>query len=295
MSRFRLRYGSTDLELSPGEFVVGRSTQCSLALDDALVSRRHASFHVTDSSVELQDLGSRNGVAVNGEKVKGRRKLQHLDRVQIGSQEILLLKQNENRSAATLQLQACPHCGHLNDTDATHCGGCNRPLGLGTRTLTGTRATREMMLEDDAPEETTAVGSSFHLIKAIADKALAMGRYDEAERILGPSLKRLRTASSGDGRIFDSTRKDAVDLVLRLCEGPDGERWLTWLFELHTELQEVLEKDAIATLHKSVRKMKSPSSAPLENYLDALDGKALSPSEAFRVKQLEGLLRVIQA
>ena len=40
--RFRLRYLHHDLELSEGQFVVGRSAGCQLSLDDPLVSRRHA-------------------------------------------------------------------------------------------------------------------------------------------------------------------------------------------------------------------------------------------------------------
>ena len=36
---FRLRYMAHDLELPIGEFVVGRSTECQLSLDDPLVAR----------------------------------------------------------------------------------------------------------------------------------------------------------------------------------------------------------------------------------------------------------------
>ena len=44
--RFRLRYLQHDLELSEGQFAVGRNASCQLSLDDPLVSRRHALLSV---------------------------------------------------------------------------------------------------------------------------------------------------------------------------------------------------------------------------------------------------------
>ena len=67
--RFRLRYMNHDLELNEGEFVVGRNASCQLSLDDPLVSRRHATFIVHADAVTVEDLGSRNGVSVNGERI----------------------------------------------------------------------------------------------------------------------------------------------------------------------------------------------------------------------------------
>src|SRR6185312_14479763 len=87
---FRLRYLAHDLELPIGEFVVGRSTDCQLSLDDPLVSRRHAVLRVRRDGVSVQDFGSRNGVLVNGTKISGERELAAGDKVGIGSQEMVL-------------------------------------------------------------------------------------------------------------------------------------------------------------------------------------------------------------
>ena len=74
-----------------GEFAIGRSSSCNLALADGLVSRRHAVLHVGPETVVVEDLGSRNGVAVNGVRINGPRRLAHMDRVYIGSQELVLI------------------------------------------------------------------------------------------------------------------------------------------------------------------------------------------------------------
>src|SRR5271154_2976241 len=90
--RWRLRYLQHDLELSEGQFAVGRNATCQLSLDDPLVSRRHALLAVTDDGVTIEDLQSRNGVLVNGKRISSRVDLQVGDRILIGAQELTLLQ-----------------------------------------------------------------------------------------------------------------------------------------------------------------------------------------------------------
>src|SRR5262245_1046046 len=61
------------VRLQRGATVFGRSTSCEIVLDDPLVSRRHAMITVSTNEVVLEDLGSVNGVYVNGAKVEGPR------------------------------------------------------------------------------------------------------------------------------------------------------------------------------------------------------------------------------
>jgi pSer/pThr/pTyr-binding forkhead associated (FHA) protein len=56
--------------LDDGSFVCGRSSECDLILPHPTVSRRHAALHVAGSEVEVVDLGSRNGIWVNGSRVE---------------------------------------------------------------------------------------------------------------------------------------------------------------------------------------------------------------------------------
>lgn len=54
----------------PGEYTIGRDPSCELVLEDARVSRRHASLVAADERWRLVDLGSKNGVSVEGERVR---------------------------------------------------------------------------------------------------------------------------------------------------------------------------------------------------------------------------------
>jgi hypothetical protein len=49
--------------------VVGRDAACDVCIDTVRLSRRHAEFTLTDQGVVVRDLGSRNGVLLNGTRV----------------------------------------------------------------------------------------------------------------------------------------------------------------------------------------------------------------------------------
>jgi len=56
--------------MDPKGMAIGRSRECDIALEDHRVSRRHASiFQDPFKRWLIQDLGSRNGVKVDGERV----------------------------------------------------------------------------------------------------------------------------------------------------------------------------------------------------------------------------------
>jgi pSer/pThr/pTyr-binding forkhead associated (FHA) protein len=86
-----MRIGGRTLFLQEGQHDVGRMTDCWLTLDDDLVSRYHARIHVASDRLEVEDLGSRNGTFVNGERIEGRCALRDGDKVRIGREIIVIL------------------------------------------------------------------------------------------------------------------------------------------------------------------------------------------------------------
>jgi pSer/pThr/pTyr-binding forkhead associated (FHA) protein len=55
--------------LSDGRFVVGRSADCDIVVDHATVSRRHCEIWVSSGSINVYDLGSRNGTYIDDRPV----------------------------------------------------------------------------------------------------------------------------------------------------------------------------------------------------------------------------------
>lgn len=68
--------------------VLGRSSQCDIVLDDAGVSRRHAEIRPHGSAWVLRDLGSTNGVLVDGSQITGEHYLADGERIGLGTTEL---------------------------------------------------------------------------------------------------------------------------------------------------------------------------------------------------------------
>lgn len=81
--------GSRPLELQMvGTLVVGRDPVCEISEQtDPLLSRRHAAFTADAREVTVRDLGSRNGILVNGVKTP-ESTLRDGDVVQIGHLQV---------------------------------------------------------------------------------------------------------------------------------------------------------------------------------------------------------------
>ncbi|HEU5486286.1 MAG TPA: DUF3662 and FHA domain-containing protein [Microlunatus sp.] len=79
--------------LSPPGFVIGRGTDADLRINDPGISRLHAEVKVRSShdgdQAEIVDLGSTNGITVNGHKVQ-RATLTEGTRIEIGSTRMLV-------------------------------------------------------------------------------------------------------------------------------------------------------------------------------------------------------------
>jgi FHA domain-containing protein len=87
--RALLAVGSRRLLVPPGGGVIGRSRDCEIVLDDAGISRRHAELRPHPGGWAIADLGSTNGVLVNGAPIAAAQPLAAGDRLELGSTEIV--------------------------------------------------------------------------------------------------------------------------------------------------------------------------------------------------------------
>ncbi|MEM8864315.1 MAG: SpoIIE family protein phosphatase [Planctomycetota bacterium] len=75
-------------ELDADQSIIGRSSDCQVSLDVAAVSRRHAALVQDAGRFFVEDLGSRNGTLVNGQKIVDRTPLRDGDRILVCDQEL---------------------------------------------------------------------------------------------------------------------------------------------------------------------------------------------------------------
>lgn len=87
--RALLAVGGRRLLVPPAGGTIGRSRECDVVLDDAGISRVHAQLRPVSGVWQIEDLGSTNGVIVNGRQLHGSQPLQPGDRLELGSTEAL--------------------------------------------------------------------------------------------------------------------------------------------------------------------------------------------------------------
>lgn len=271
--RFRLRYQQHNVELNEGTYAVGRSAQCQISLDDPLVSRQHAIFEVTPAGVTVQDLGSRNGVLVNGHRIEGKVQLSVGDRILIGGQELTLATANDPTS-----------------------GG----MGVGKMTLPKMRVStpssgfNPMHVEADPEPSMVRRADQFKLLSGVAEKALAMGKAGEAERLLASALADV-IESSRAGRPLPPTLVDqAAKFSAKLATATGKGGWADYVIELYAAQKRPCPAHVIDELYNAMRKVTAVDLVRLRNYVAMLRQNLprYGPAERFLFQRLEGLERL---
>jgi hypothetical protein len=79
--------GRTEL-VAAGGAVLGRSRDADIVVDDPNVSRKHAEVRPSGGSWIVRDLGSTNGVKVNGRRIQGPQSLRQGDVIELGTARV---------------------------------------------------------------------------------------------------------------------------------------------------------------------------------------------------------------
>jgi hypothetical protein len=87
-ARAQLRHEGRAIILGSEGVVLGRSRDCDVVIDDENVSRRHAEVRPSGGSWTVRDLGSTNGVKVNGRRIDGPQSLHPGDRIRLGLSDL---------------------------------------------------------------------------------------------------------------------------------------------------------------------------------------------------------------
>jgi pSer/pThr/pTyr-binding forkhead associated (FHA) protein len=271
--RFRLRYLQHDLELTEGTFAVGRNASCQLSLDDPLVSRRHALLDVTKTAVTIEDLSSRNGVIVNGQRIQGKVLLAVGDRIIIGEQELTLFASRDSKNLRTGRGKMTLPQVRLDDVSNV-----------------GTQAPPP---EDQEPSVARRA-DQFKLLSAVAEKAFAMGKAGEAERLLASALADIIEATRA-GRSLPPTLVDqAAKFSAKLATATGKGGWADYVIELYAAQKRPCPAYVTDELYKAMRKVASVDLQRLHDYVQMLRQNVprYGPAERFLFQRIEGLERL---
>lgn len=121
---------------------VGRSAGAGIVIADDSVSREHARFAISGTTVQIEDLGSSNGTLVNGQTVQGKATLRDGDMLQFGSIHLKFFSADSVESAfhdeifrkatvdAGTQVFNRQYLLESLDTAFTYCRARSRPVSV---------------------------------------------------------------------------------------------------------------------------------------------------------------------
>ncbi|MDB4976098.1 MAG: Adenylate cyclase [Myxococcaceae bacterium] len=229
VARFRLRFLLQELDLIGPLITVGRSSECQITLEDPLVSRVHAELVVGEGCVAVRDLGSRNGVRVNGVLIHGQASLKHNDRLRLGTQDLVFLAVGSSNESvriprATGAMAHCRQCSRPFPGESSACPHCGTvpPFGPGNgpETITGVELA-------DAPSWT------FRLIAEVIERALTAGRVPEAERMLERAARDIDARVVAHRKVGLEQVTEAAHFAVRLAKLKMRPEWAGWAIRLY--------------------------------------------------------------
>jgi hypothetical protein len=284
--RYRLRFLLQEFDLPSGITVIGRSLDCNLTIEDPLVSRQHARIVIDDEGPRVEDLGSRNGVRINGVPVRETTSLRDGDRVRVGTQDLVFSQVGEGgpgHAKTTGVLRLCANCRLPYPREMVSCPHCEATEQTEEGTLTG--------------EEEHGVSWTVQLLVEALDRALALGRVADAERIVKRATSRLDEYLSSGGTIGNEVLATVGSKVAAMTPATGDPAWALWVVALYQRLSAIPPRAAADSLGDAVVKHPAAVAVPIADLLKHLRAFAAKASadEIDTMARLERTLRKVQA
>lgn len=140
----------------------------------------------------------------------------------------------------------------------------------------------------------TARFSAFGVMGTLADKALALGHADEAERLLGANLEDIAGRAEAGSPLDTETNEKAAAYATRLALATGKGAWVDYVVRLYQALARPPPATVVDALHEVLRKVGPIDLTRFRAYVATLRerGGELGPSERFLVSRIEGLERM---
>lgn len=225
MARYRLRFLLQEFDVLGEEVIIGRSPDCHISIEDPLVSRQHARIRVAGEAPTVEDMGSRNGVRVNGRPIKAATPLKDGDRIRLGTQDLVftVVKTRERGVRATGFMRHCNVCGTAYPEGAQSCPHCGAATAPDEDTMSG--------IQID-----TRGSWTLHLLAEVIEKALSTNKLVDAERLLRKASNEIDTRIAAGDKLDNANMTLVSTYAMRLAQATNGGEWLLWTLHLHEKL-----------------------------------------------------------
>jgi hypothetical protein len=284
VARFRLRFLLQEFDLPRGITVIGRSLDCNLTIEDPLVSRQHARIVVDEEGAAVEDMGSRNGVRVNGASVRGVAALQDGDRVRIGTQDFVFCRVDpagKAHSKTTGVLRLCAKCRLPYPREMPACPNCE-----------ATEQTDEETLSGSFGAENQTAWSVQLLVEAL-ERALTLGRVSDAERIVRRASAQVEELVAAGGAVDTKALAGLASQAAATTLATNDPTWVLWAIDIYRRTDRVPPAEVVEKIGEAGAKHPSVVRGALHALLEHLGGRArsASPGDVESLARLEQMRR----
>ncbi|MEO6600422.1 MAG: FHA domain-containing protein [Polyangiaceae bacterium] len=290
-----------EFELLQGALLIGRLPDCSVYLDDPLVSRMHARIIVQGDCVVVEDLHSANGVYLNGVRVASTAILREGDRILMGTTEVSLF---ELRTSSLMKVRvALPIDPQPRVTDPAPTQRKARPpalsqpvgrVGVSLRiedSQAGTSGVPHM--SDKVPVSvsgvpSTARASALQMIGVLADRLASEGELEEAVYIVSGQLRRILQGTNAGLLIPPEVAALASHYALKVARWSRQALWVDYTVELHLSAHLLMSAATLEEYGVGTVSLLGYDRLLLAYYVEAMRsrGAASSAEELARVELL---------
>jgi len=255
----RLQLPDGWISLPSGAYEVGRSPSCQIFLDGSKVSRLHARVVVAAGSATVEDLGSSNGVFVNGSRIgRGSQELRDGDTLVVGEFVIPV------SYGAGVSISSVPHAAV---TDRPTLVGSNAPVA--------------------ATAPVTSKASALDLLATVAERVLAAGDAQRAEGILSGRLREILDGVRAGEACDPDTRDRAVRMALALANALRSTRWLDYTFELLTATRSLPSEVQTREIDQAIQRTGYSNPGPLALYAKVVRDVPATLDKVRTLRQIE--------
>jgi hypothetical protein len=251
------------------------------------VSRQHARIAVDEEGGVVEDLGSRNGVRVNGVPVHGLTRLRDGDRVRIGTQDFVFCRvdlSGRAHSKTTGVLRLCANCRLPYPREMVACPNCE-----------ATEQTDEETLSGSFGSDNQTAWSVQLLIEAL-ERALTLGRISDAERIVRRATAQVEEVVAGGGAVDARALASLAVQAAATTLASNDPTWGLWIFDIYRRTGRVPPLEVVERLWEIVGKHPSIVQGALVGLLDHLHASVRSATsgDVEAITRLEQMRRLLE-
>ena len=269
-----------------GITLLGRSLDCHVTIEDPLVSRQHARIIIDDEGATVEDLGSRNGVKVNGASVKQPMRLKDGDRLRIGTQDLVFCRVDPVgavHAKTTGVLRLCANCRLPYPREMVSCPNCE-----------ATEQTEEETLSGSFGADKQHSWSVQLLVEAL-EKALNLGRKPDADRIVRRATAQVEELLVA-GAVIDAPQLASLaGAAAQTSLAADDPTWGVWVADIYRRLTRIPPPRVVDRLIELSERFGPDMKAPVAKLAELLraNARAATPEDGEALARLEHLRRLL--